>query len=236
MQSNLNLKPINFQFGEYISKGFELLKNNFGNVFVGFLVVSVMSIIPFCSLLALGNYYKYLKKLSENKPASVGEIFDFENFSPYFILQLIIIAGVFALFIPFIIFGGFAAIISDGGNSDASPLFAFMMFPYFFIIMVLLYYFMIKGFYIPALISLKGVKSIKEAWNMSKVMSKGNLLFIFLFVMVINAIAQIGILACGIGILVTLPFMYTANYFAFDDAIQQIEYDEITEIGIEEKY
>ena len=67
-------------------------------------------------------------------------------------------------------------------------------------------------------------------------MTKGNLLSIFLFSLVVSLLSQIGVLACGIGIFLTMPFMYTANYFAYEDAIHQIEHDEITEIGSKNEY
>ncbi|WP_411811526.1 hypothetical protein ACLB9Y_17010 [Chryseobacterium scophthalmum] len=235
MNVNLTPKPINFKFGEYINKGFELLKKDFGGVFVGFLVTFLMSIIPFCGLLAVGNYYKYLRKLTKNQPASAGEIFDFKDFMPYFIFQLIIIGGMIVLYIPMI----FIAVIGGAasyGSDEQSVMGPILMFPYMFIMFAVILYFALKGFYIPALITFKGVADIKTAWNISKVMTKGNLLNIFLFSFVIGILSQIGVIACGIGLLLTLPFMYAANYFAFEDAIQQIEYDEITEIGITEKY
>jgi len=235
MNVNLTPKPINFKFGEYINKGFELLKKDFGGVFVGFLVTSLMTIIPLCGLLAVGNYYKYLRKLSKNQPASPGEIFDFKDFMPYLILQLIIIGGVIVLYIPMI----FIAVIGGAasyGNEEPSAMGSILMLPYVFLMFAAFFYFALKGFYIPALITFKGVTDIKTAWNISKVMSKGNLLNIFLFSFVIGVLSQIGVIACVIGLLLTLPFMHTANYFAYEDAIQQIEYDEITEIGITEKY
>ena len=97
-------------------------------------------------------------------------------------------------------------------------------------------YFVLKGFYIPALITFKDVTDIKTAWNASKIMTKDNLLSIFLFSLVVGVLSQVGVIACGIGVLVTLPFMYAANYFAYEDAMNQIERDEISEIGIQEKY
>ena len=36
MKVNLTPKPINFKLGEYINKGFELLKKDFGNIFIAF--------------------------------------------------------------------------------------------------------------------------------------------------------------------------------------------------------
>ncbi|MBW3520664.1 MULTISPECIES: hypothetical protein [unclassified Chryseobacterium] len=235
MNVNLTPKPINFKFGEYINKGFELLKKDFGGVFVGFLVTFLMSFIPLCGALAMGNFYKYLRKLKNNQNPSAGEIFDFKDFMPYLILQLIIIGGMMVLYIPMIfimILGGAASY----GSDEPSVMGPLLMFPYMFLMFAAILYFALKGFYIPVLISFKGITDIKTAWNISKIMTKGNLLNIFLFSLVLTILSQIGILACGIGVLLTLPFAYAANYFAFEDAIQQIEYDEITEIGITEKY
>ncbi|MDW9382130.1 hypothetical protein [Chryseobacterium sp. JV558] len=234
MKVNLTPKPINFKLGEYINKGFELLKKDFGNIFIAFLVCFIMSIIPFCGLLAMGNLYKYLQRLSRNQPASPGDIFDFKDFMPYFMLQLIIFGGVLLLYIPLFAVLGISGAISE--RSEPNPMVGLFMIPYVFLLIAAIYYFVLKGFYIIPLISLKGVKEIKEAWNISKVMTKGNLLSIFLFSLVVSILAQIGVVACGIGLFLTLPFLYTANYFAYEDAMQQIEYDEITEIGSKNEF
>ncbi len=62
-------------------------------------------------------------------------------------------------------------------------------------------------------------------------MSKGNLLMIFLFSLVISFIGQIGIILCGIGIFLTIPITYICTYIAYEDALNQIKKDEIAEIG-----
>jgi len=235
MNVNLVPKPINFKFGEYINKGFELLKKDFGSVFVGFLVTFLMSIIPFCGILAVGNYYKYLRKLTKNQPVSAGEIFDFKDFMPYLILQLILFAGVMVLYIPMIILAVLGGLTANS-SGEPNPGMMIFMVPYVFLIVATVYYFLVKGFYIPALISFKGITDIKTAWDISKVMTKDNLLNIFLFSLVASILSQIGILACVIGVFLTIPFMYAANYFAYEDAIQQIEHDEITEIGSKNEF
>lgn len=234
MKVNLTPKPINFKLGEYINKGFELLKKDFGNIFVAFLMCFIMSIIPFCGILAMGNLYKYLQRLNRNQPASPGDIFDFKDFMPYFMLQLIVFGGVLLLYIPLFAALGISGALSEG--NEPNPMVAFFVFPYMFLLIGAIYYFVLKGFYIIPLISLKGIREVKEAWGISKIMTKGNLLSIFLFSVVVSILAQIGIIACGIGIFLTLPFLYTANYFAYEDAIQQIEYDEITEIGFKDGF
>ncbi|MCE3075003.1 hypothetical protein [Chryseobacterium gwangjuense] len=235
MNVNLVPKPINFKFGEYINKGFELLKKDFGSVFVGFLVTFLMSIIPFCGILAVGNYYKYLRKLTKNQPVSAGEIFDFKDFMPYLILQLILFAGVMVLYIPMIILAVLGGLTANS-SGEPNPGMMIFMVPYIFLIVATVYYFLLKGFYIPALISFKGITDIKTAWDISKTMTKDNLLNIFLFSLVASILSQIGILACVIGVFLTIPFIYAANYFAYEDAIQQIEHDEITEIGSKNEF
>lgn len=233
MNVNFSAKPINFKLGEYMSKAFELLKKDFGNIFLAFLCCIVMGIIPFCGMLGAGNFYQYLRKLNRGQQASPGDIFNFDKFLPFFILQLILLGGIMVLYIPFILL--MPAIAYTQGN-DPSPALPFLIFPYMAIAYAAILYFVLKGFYIPALITFKDVTDIKTAWNASKIMTKDNLLSIFLFSLVVGILSQIGIIACGIGILVTLPFMYVSNYFAYEDAMSQIERDEISEIGIQEKY
>nr|WP_314493893.1 hypothetical protein [uncultured Chryseobacterium sp.] len=233
MNVNFTAKPINFKLGEYMSKGFELLKKDFGNIFVAFLCCFVMAIIPFCGMLGAGNFYQYLRKVNKGQQASPGEIFNFDKFMPYFILQLIVIGGILAVYIPIFILSILAGAINSG---EQSAWFSVIMVPYVLLMYVAVFYFVLKGFYIPALISFKNVTDIKTAWNASKIMSKDNLLSIFLFSLVVGFLSQIGIIACGIGLFVTLPFAYTANYFAYEDAMNQIEHDEISEIGIKEKF
>ncbi|KQM41663.1 hypothetical protein [Chryseobacterium sp. Leaf201] len=227
----LNAKPVNFKMGEYISNGYNFLKSNFGDIFVAFLLCFVMSIIPFCGLLAIGNFYRYCRGLRRGEKVSSGDIFNFDNFMPYFIMQLILIGGLLLIYIPMIIF---IPIMANGDNLSAGfgiLYMVYMLFVYVAIIVVL-----IKAFYMTALISLGGITDVKTAWNMSVTMGKGNGLNMFLFILVVAILGYLGILACGIGLLLTIPFVYTAQYFALEDGMQQIEYDEIKEIGSKNEF
>ena len=231
---NLKIKPVNFKLSEYMSQAFDLMKKEFANIFVAFLLVIVMSIIPFCGYLALGNFYKYLDKLKRGEQANPGDIFNFDDFMPYFILQLILIAVIIALYIPmFFIFPIFAL----GEYSDAfvfGGMFFLIIYCLFFVFV--LAFICLKAYYIPALISFKGIKDFQTAWNASSVMTKGNLFTIFIFALVTSLLANVGILACGIGLFVTMPFYYVAQFFAFDDAMKQITHDDISNLGIKEKF
>ena len=228
METKLNIKPIDFKLSQYLNQGFEILKKDFGKYFVAFLFTMIMSIIPFCGLLALGNFYKFCRKSFKGEHAEASEIFNFDDFMPYFYLQLIIIGAVIVLEIP-IIFIGVSA--SHTGDS-LSPL-TFLIPFYIAAFIIFAFYFMVKGFYIPALISLGKVKDLKIAWNMSKEMTNGNMLNIILFAIVISILSQLGFILCIIGILLTLPYQAVTQFLAYDDAMNQISYNEIEEIGSE---
>ncbi|GAB0156631.1 hypothetical protein CHRYSEOSP005_18980 [Chryseobacterium sp. Alg-005] len=231
MSKSITARPINFKFNEYLNKGYELLKKDFGNFLLAFIFCMVLSIIPFCGLMAAGNFYKYCRKVNRGQQANPSEIFNFDDFSAYIIYQLIIIGIVLAIYIPMLFVVPFM-----GNGEQPSPVFGLFFMFYVFLIVIAIIYLALKAFYIPALISLGGVRDIKTAWNMSKIMTKDNLLSIFLFSIVISFLSQLGVLLCGIGLLITLPYLYTTHYFAFEDAIQQIEYDEIKEIGQKNEY
>lgn len=226
----INAKPINFKLGEYISNGFEFLKGNFGSIFGAFLLMILMSIIPFCGFLAIGNFYRYCRDLRGGKQVSAGDIFNFDNFMPYFILQLILIGGILVVYIPMIFM---IPTMSDRDPSAGPP--AFFMI-YMFAIYIAIFIVIIKAFYMPAVISLGGVTDIKTAWNMSLTMGKGNFWSILLYSIVIGILGQLGIIACFIGLIFTMPLVYTSHYFAYEDAMKQVTYDEIQEIGIKNEF
>lgn len=222
----INAKPVNFKLGDYISNGYEFYKANFGSLLGAFLLAMIMSIIPFCGLLAVGNFYKYCRDLKAGKNVSAGDIFNFDDFTPYFLIQLVLFAGVMAIYIPMLFM---MPMMADRDSSAGLPVIfiIYMIFVYIAILIVCL-----KGFYMPALISLGRIIDIKEAWKISSVMTKGNLLSIFLYSLAVGFLSQLGIIACFIGLIFTIPFAYASHYFAYEDALKQITYDEIQEIGI----
>jgi uncharacterized membrane protein len=226
----INAKPVNFKLGNYISDGYEFYKANFGNLLGAFFLAMVMSIIPFCGLLAVGNFYKYCRDLRAGRQVSAGDIFNFDNFTPYFMIQLILFAGVMVIYIPMIIM---MVAMGEQDPSAGPPAFFFI---YMFFVYVGILFVALKGFYMPALISLAGVTEIKQAWKISSVMSKGNLWSIFLYSLAVAFLSQLGVIACFIGLIFTTPFAYASHYFAYEDALKQVTYDEIQEIGIKNEF
>ncbi|WP_018674809.1 hypothetical protein [Riemerella columbina] len=212
----LTPKPVEFNLSEYISKGYELFKANMGTFILSFLAVMVFSIIPIFAYLAIGNFLKICRKLNRGEQASAGDVFDFTDFKKFFKLLLIVFLGVLVLEIPyFALVGGMRE-----NDSTILPMFAML---YLIFITVPIIYFTIKMYYMIPLMALEGVDSIKEAWNMSKVMTKGNMLVIIGFSIVVGIIGQLGFIACLVGILFTLPLAYVIQYVAYEHGLDQIQ-------------
>lgn len=212
---NTNIKPVDFKFGQYISEGYELYRANFGKVLLATFFVFVMSIIPFCSYLAQGNFLKFMKRLKNGQNPEASEIFNFDDFMPYFKLFLLILGGIILFELPIL----FPIIMASG--QDVEPQMP-AYFPIYAILLVgAIFYIFARGIYIPALISLKNVSSVREAWRISNRMTDGNVLIIMAFLFVVSFLSQLGILACLVGIFITLPFYYTSMFAAQDDGLQQ---------------
>jgi len=222
--STFTPKPVEFKFGEYINKGFELFKKDMGTFILAFIFAGILSLIPIFAFLAIGNFLKIARKVNYGQQTSASEIFNFDDFVVYLKLFGILFLGVLILEIPLFLF----IPKTDQGATPEFPV-AFFIFMVAFIIA--LYYFLLKAYYMVALISLENVKSIKEAWSISNVMTKGNLLSILGFAIVVGLIGQLGIIACGIGLLISAPLTYVLQYVSYEDGIQQIKVDELEEIG-----
>lgn len=222
-QTQLKPRKVDFKFGEYISQGIDLMKKDFGTIFLAFIFAMILGMIPFCGLMAIGNFYKVCHKLDKGIPVKADEVFNFDDFMPYFMFQIFIILGFIVALIPM----GILMIIFNNSETASGILVVIYMFAFYF----LMFYLLLQAFYIPALITFKKITDVKAAWNISKVMTKGNLWALFFFSIATVFLGELGILLCGIGILITIPFVYVSHYFAFKDGLTQIEFDDITEIG-----
>ena len=217
--STLTPKPVDFKFSEYLNKGFELFKKDMGTFIVAFLFAMIFSIIPIFSFLAAGNFIKLARKINQGEQVSATEIFNFDDFMVYFKLFLILLAAILVIQLP--IFFLMPKPDESGMATSADFPAGFMIF--FFAFIVVLYYFLLKAYYIIPLISLENVKSLKEAWSISSVMTSGNLLVILGFALVVGIIGELGVLACFVGLFFTLPLTYVLQYVSYEDGINQIK-------------
>lgn len=218
---NINLTPIDFKFGAYLSQGFELYKKHFGDFLLAFFFCLILSLIPFCSFLAVGNFTRFCRKKNNNEACEPSEIFNFDDFLPYLIIQAILLGIVFVTIIPLSFAVSFMSMVHTTEN--AVPVFTGFFILFMMFMVVVLYIVSAMAFYMPAFISLENKKDLKEIWVLSKAMSKGNILIIIAFLVVVSLLSQVGIVLCIIGIFVSMPLYYICQYVAFEDGLNQIK-------------
>ena len=215
-------KGYDFNIGKYISEGFELFKKDIGGFILATLLAFIMSIIPFCGLLALGNFYKICKKVDQGEKVQAGDIFDFTDFGMYFKLYLLVLAIVVVLMIPIQIM--LVPIFMTAQYTDAGDigpaLFAGGMGIWIFLFVLLMIAFSLSLYFVQPLISIHRVQSVRQAYSLSWKIAKKNFLMIFLFTIVVGVISELGILACGIGLFFTIPLGICMRYVSYKDVLE----------------
>lgn len=216
----LTNKGYDFNIGKYISEGFDIFKKDIGGFIVATLLAVVMSFIPFCGLLAIGNFYKICKKVDEGQSVQAGDIFDFTDFWMYFKLFLLILLVVFILMIP--IQATLIPIIFAAKNGDQlnPAIFLGGMGIWFFLYLIFLLAFSVSMYFIQPLISLHKIQSVRQTFSLSWKIARKNFLMIFLFTIVVGLISELGLLACGIGILFTIPIGICIKYASYKDVLE----------------
>lgn len=222
----MTAKGYDFSIGKYISQGTELFKKDIGGFIVATLLLFVISFIPFCGLLGLGNFYKICKKVDEGQQVSAGDIFDFTDFVVYFKFFLLIFAVAILVMIPIqisLVPILFAADVDGGNISDASAvLLAGGMGLWFLLIMVLIFVVSISMYFVQPLISLYRMTSVREACMLSWKLARKNFFMIFIFSILVGIISQLGMIVCGIGILFSIPLGICIRYAAYKDVLESI--------------
>lgn len=213
---------ITFDIGRYISDGIDLFKKNPGDIIIAFILASIFSIIPFFSLLAIGNFYKICRDVDTTGKADVGKIFNFDDFGAYFKFFILIFAVVCLSFIivpmfllPGALLRGNNGELSDVGASLLAGGFGIFFIAYFIFFLVLsigLYYF------IP-LVALQKSYSVRANISTSWKLAKKDFFSILIFTIIVGFLSQLGILACGIGIIVTVPIGLCMRYKSFEKVI-----------------
>lgn len=217
-------KPKNdtFDIGGYISDGIQLFKKNPGDIIIAFILVMIFSLIPFFTLLAVGNFYKICRDIDTTGKADVGKIFNFDDFGAYFkffilIFAVVLLSGMIIpiFFLPGIMLRGDNGEVSNVGASVLAGGLGIFFIAYFIFLMILsigLYYF------IP-LVALKKSYSVRANISTSWKLAKKDFFSILIFTIIVGFLSQLGILACGIGLLVTIPIGLCMRYKSFEKVI-----------------
>ena len=234
-----------FQFGEYISKGFNIFGRNAG-MFIGFLIVSsmittIVSIIPLLGLiilllisgaLSVGNYI-VADKTDRNEETQFGNFFDgFKHWVPLMLNILLQAAIYVAIFLPLIFYIATTiglSSITQGERPDFSGiggLLGLVVMAVFCLLIYVAYCFIYSPFFI--------VFDKMDAWEAMQMSRKfvGKHFFThFLFFLVWGIILFISALPLLLGLVVTIPAMSCSLYAAWADItdyrIEKTEDDEL---------
>ncbi|MCY0976319.1 hypothetical protein PGH12_11425 [Chryseobacterium wangxinyae] len=209
-----------FNIGRYISEGFTLFKKDIGGFIIATLLAIVMSFIPFCSLLAVGNFYKICKKVDEGQSVQAGDIFDFTDFWMYFKLFFLVLLAVIILMIPvqITIIPIIAAAKGAGENINIAMLFGGMGI-WFVLFLLFIFAFTVSLYFVQPIISLHKIQSVRQAYLLSWKISKKNFFMILIFSIIVGIISQLGIIVCGVGLLFTVPIGICIKYVSFKDVL-----------------
>ncbi|WP_379967928.1 hypothetical protein [Epilithonimonas sp. UC225_85] len=215
LPSNIN---INFNIGKYISGGIDLFRKDPGTIFGAFVLTLIFSIIPLFSLLAIGNFYKVCRDVDVQGKSDIGRIFNFDDFVPYlkfmfllFLIVMIIVPFPLILF-PLSLFSG-----EDGNVSNISLAFilgGFGVFILFYVIFLIVL--SVATYYFIPLVALKGSHDIRKNISLSWQLAKKDFFSILIFIIISGFLSQLGILACGIGIFLTIPIVLCMRYKSFE--------------------
>lgn len=209
-----------FKIGNYISDGFALFKKDIGGFIVATLLAIIMSFIPFCSLLAIGNFYKICKKVDEGQSVQAGDIFDFTDFWMYFKLFFLILFAVVILMIPvqFTVIPLIVAAKDTGENINVAMIIGGMGI-WFLLFILFLFAFTVSLYFVQPIISLYKIQSVRQAYSLSWKIAKKNFFMILIFSLIVGIISQLGVIICGIGILFTIPVGICIKYISYKDVL-----------------
>jgi len=229
-----------FDFGKYITEGFEVFKKEwvlfslYGLVSMILMMLSFLTIVGglFMTFPLLLGYSVAAEKVERGETLEFKDFFGaFKNYNRHFLLTLCIFIVVFVLYIPFILLFITTSAHSDFGNSPAmgATMGIFMMFYYLFFYVAI---FFVQGslIFAPYLIHYGGF-STTDAIKSSYKLFKKQWIMILLFVFVVGMISSIGYMACLVGVFATLACGTLMQYAMVKNILMQTSYSEIDQIG-----
>lgn len=210
-------RKFSINIGEVIGKAWEDATKDIGNTLVtGLIIGSLGFLAPW---LLAGLYIGKYEERTQNKPFEIGTLFrGFDHGMPIFIYVLIYSAIVFAvLIVPMILIGILGALAGE------SAIFALFMFIVYIVMIAALVIVQLLFFFAVPFIVFAGLEPMDAIKSSAKIV-RNNLLTVFILTFVAGLVAQLGIIACFVGIYFTLPVAYYAYYYGFNE-IFQIEAD-----------
>lgn len=215
-----------FNSGKYFSEGFEIFKRDPLSLALAYFLCVVLSFVPFCSLLAIGNFYKICKDIDEGKKADVGVIFDFKDFLNYLKFQIFLVGLVFLLMIPIQMFLFPSLFVFDGikniSPDSLVPILGGSILFFFLMLFLLIGVIASALHFVMPLISIHKMVSVRESISVSWSIAKKRIFEISLFVIVLYFLSLLGVLFCFIGIFITAPIALCIKYASYKDLLVEL--------------
>lgn len=221
-----------FNFGDYISRGFNIVGKNPG-LFIGytlvyFIILIMCQLVPLVGLvgsfvaspcLTVG-FYLAADKQESGKQLEFADFFKGFDYVGQLILvsliqSLIMVAAMIPFFVVlFLGVGGFS-IMSGGGDGDALPILMVILVILFMIPVV---YLSIAWVFAPFLVVFHKMEAWPALEASRKIITKNWLMFLLLSI-VAGFIGMLGFLVLGFGALYSVPAVMCMYYAAFADIV-----------------
>ncbi len=229
-----------FDFGKYISDGFEIFKKEwvlfslYGLVSMILMMLSFLTIIGglFFTFPLLLGYSVAAEKVERGEPLEFKDFFGaFKNYNRHFLLTLCLFVIFLVLYIPFIFFFVSADMGMGYGNSASTgALMGIFMMLYYIIFYAAIFFVQGSIVFAPYLIHYGGF-STTDAVKSSYQLFKKQWLMILLFVFVVGMISSVGYFACLIGVFASMAAGTLMQYAMVKNLLMQSSYSEIDQIG-----
>jgi hypothetical protein len=219
-----------FRFGDYISRGIDLLKKDIWS-FVGFtavylLIAVVSSSIPVVGSLAFSlllspaftvGYYLFAHRLDKGERPEFGQFFKgFDYFAPLALVAVVSMGAMLVCMAPLI--GVWWRLLM--GDLTAMDDFQFSI--WMIIGIIPLMYLSVSWMWANMFIVFYDMP-FWDAMEMSRKVISKNWLMVFAFIIVLSIIGSLGVIGFCVGLLFTFPLIYTSMYAAFADVTRLME-------------
>lgn len=217
-----------FNFGSYLSKGFDLFKKDIGGFILAFVGLIIMSVIPLCQYIGLGNFYKVCEKIDKGEKTSFSDMFNFDKAGTYIILYLVILGCILLFFLPFILVLFTQMPKMENDPSQTLPISFFLAYAVTILGILL---FSVAIFFTSPIIAFSNETSIGKIISYSWNLAKKNFFMIILFIFVAGLIGSLGVILCYIGLIATMPIVYCMYYECYKDVLFINDDNEINQIS-----
>lgn len=216
-------RKFSFRSMDYINQAWADIQKDWGTTFLTGLIFYFLGIVaPF---LVGGIYIGKYNERTRGEKYEMGTLFKgFDHGMPIFMYLLISMGiAMVVVMIPYILFAVFMALAQE------SAIFILLGFFMLFIMMIGAFLIGTLFFFSLHFIIFAGM----DAWPAMKASTaivRNNLGTVFIFILICGLLNMLGIMMCFVGVFVTMPLIYIAYYYAFNDVFQIEQKDATDEI------